>query len=199
MKLCHRLIPLAFALAWASSAPAIPLTLAVSDPAGDHTGAVDVLGLVLDFDNDSGAYEIRLTATAANPFAGDFRVNVNLFNPDTGTTAADPSFFSDDLNDLSLAVPVTVLRLSGISSSLLSWDAGDRVAFSGPVPLGVPDGLATFRTAVRDLPDVTLVDYIARGEFVAIARSVPEPGTLALVGVTLCGYLTATRRRRSPR
>jgi hypothetical protein len=32
----------------------------------------------------------ELTADAANPFIGAFRINVNLFDPDTGTTAQDP-------------------------------------------------------------------------------------------------------------
>jgi hypothetical protein len=36
-------------------------------------------------DNSTGHYTILLKTTDTNPFIGDFRININLLNPDTGT------------------------------------------------------------------------------------------------------------------
>ena len=176
------------------SAHGVPLTLSFSDPVGDNTGAVDLVGLTFNFDNSTGNYQIDLTADAANPFLGNFRLNINLFNVDTGTTAQDPSFFSDTVNDFNLAVATTMLSLVGTNSRLLSWDPGDRIAVSGPLPLGVPDGVAAFGSSVLDLPDTTSFDNMAPGEFSILGEpvSVPVPSSLVLIGLGL--GLAAGRR-----
>ncbi len=133
------------------SAKAQGLVLAFTDPVGDHCGRIDVTTMRLAFDKASGAYTITLRAGPASPFLGAFRVNVNLFNPDTGTTAQNPSFFADNLNDFDLAAPMTTLTLTGVNPRLTSWNAGDRVAPATP-PLGNPEGLSSFRSSVLDLP-----------------------------------------------
>lgn len=141
------------------------LSFSFTDPVGDaflfpgETGpATDVLGLFFTFESDTGAYEITMTSSADNPFIGDVRINVNLFNPDTGTTALNPSFFQDVVNDFSLTTPSTTITLTGSNPNLLAWEAGDRVAAcAGPggiIPeacsasLGHPDGISAFSTGV---------------------------------------------------
>ena len=127
------------------------LSFGFSDPVGDHTGRIDVVGMVFTFDSSTGAYQIQLTADAANPFIGRFRINLHLFNPDTGTTARNRSLFSDALNNFNLTTPTTVLTLEGVSSNLRAWKVGDRVATSN-IPHGGPAGSSTFRSSVLDVP-----------------------------------------------
>jgi len=94
-----------------ATAQAEPLVFSFADPVGDNTGAIDVTAMSFDFDNATGDYTITLTATTANPFVGQFRVNINLFNPDAITIA---NLFSDALNDFNLASPTTTsLTLTG--------------------------------------------------------------------------------------
>ena len=75
------------------------LHFSFDDPLSDHSGNTDVIHMDFTFDDVSGDYTILLTADAANPFQGDFRMNINLFNPATGTTAQDPSAFEHNLDD----------------------------------------------------------------------------------------------------
>ena len=196
MKFVAPLALIAIAFTQSPPAQAVPLTFSYLDPIGDQTGSVDVVGLTFDFDDSTGAYEIRLTADSANPFLGAFRVNINLFNADAGTTAADPSLFSDTFNDFNLGSATTALTLTGTNTRLIAWDVGDRVAITGPAPLGVPDGSTSFQSAVRNLPDVELEDFIAYGEFTVVRRAVPEPGMLALFGLGLAGLGVSRRRTR---
>src|SRR5439155_18475088 len=64
------------------SPPAPMLTFSFGDPAGDQRGAIDVTGMVMTFERKHGSYMIVLTAAAAHPFTGKFRVNINLYDPD---------------------------------------------------------------------------------------------------------------------
>jgi hypothetical protein len=100
------------------------------DPVGDHTGIVDVVRMDFTFDDATGAYTIVLTADPANPFVGEFRININLFYPDTGTTARNPSYFGDTGNDFNLSSPGSTIELTGTRVSLMQWVEGDRVATS---------------------------------------------------------------------
>ena len=110
----------------------------------------DLLGLVFIFDNATGAYKVIITASSANPFIGDFRFNLNLFNPNTGSTATE--FFTDQLNDFSLSTPSTSITLTGSDAKLLAWQAGDQVAAcEGPGckgGLGQPSGVPAFGSGV---------------------------------------------------
>jgi hypothetical protein len=119
---------------------------------------IDVVGLHFAFDDTTGDYEIILTASDANPFEGGFKVNVLLFNPDTGTTAQDPSWFGAGVNEFFLTTPSRGIRITGTNPRLLSWKAGDRVAACegasfpefGPClgGLGLPDGVLGFTSGV---------------------------------------------------
>lgn len=133
------------------------LTFSFSDPVGDHSGTIDLTGMTMNFDNATGNYNIILTTTAAHPFVGTFRINVNLFNPDT---TADDSFFTDNQNDFNLSVATTTVTLSGTSSKLLSWNAGDRVATS-ELPFGPPPVFPAFVTNLLNIPFGTGEDRLA--------------------------------------
>jgi len=121
-------------------------------------GVVDLVGLELVFSNTTGDYEITLYATPQNPFIGGFRVNVLLFNPDTGSLTPDPALFVDSLNDFVLATASTEVTITGTDPRLLAWDLGDRVATChgasfvelGPCTgdLGTPTGGAAFAAGV---------------------------------------------------
>jgi hypothetical protein len=145
-----------------STAQADQLTFSYTDPVADQTGAIDVTKMTVVFDNATGDYEIVLRATAAKPFVGLFRVNVNLFNPDT---APSNSLFQDVLNDFNLATATTKLTLTGTNGKLLAWNAGHRVATNTLAGLGNPPGSSFFRSAVTNFPIgfLTNEDAIAFG------------------------------------
>jgi hypothetical protein len=146
----------------ARSARADQLILSFTDPIGDQTGAIDVTKMTVLFDNSTGRYSIVLRATAANPFVGVFRVNINLFNPDT---APSQSLLQDAVNDFNLATATTKLTLMGTNSNLLAWSAGNRVATNTEAGLGNPPGSSFFRSTVTNFPIgfLTNEDAIAYG------------------------------------
>jgi len=152
---------------------AAAVLVSVTDPVGDNTGPVDVIGMDFGFNNETGNYTILLTATDAEPFLGDFRININLFNLDVGTTADDPSYFQDTINDFSLLVPSSRLILSGTNARLLSWDTGDRILLNN-LPDGTPhpDGDTLFSSVVAARPSQSLeTDVIGLDKEIAIATS----------------------------
>jgi hypothetical protein len=162
------------------------------DPVGDQIGMTDVVRMDFSFDQATGAYTILLTADAAHPFQGDFRININIFNADTGTTNPTPSFFTDTGNDYYSVSPVSTFTLTGTNANLKSWDVGDRVATSS-VPFGNPDSSSYFRSMVWELPFPSPgEDIIAYGDSAVI---VPVPGAVLLgaVGLSVAGW----RLRRS--
>lgn len=141
-----------------------PLMVHFGDPRGDSGGRVDVADMVMKYDNATGAYEISLISTADSPFVGQFRIDVNLFNPDTGTRSCTPSWFADMGNDYDLANPVREITLVGTSQNLLGWTLSDRVGTSG-APFGSPDCLGGFVSTVSDLPLISGdSDSIAGGD-----------------------------------
>jgi hypothetical protein len=153
-----------------------PVLVSVTDPVSDNTGPVDVIGMEFEFDNETGNYRILLTTTDAEPFLGDFRIDIELFNLDAGTTADDPSFFQDTINDFSLLVPSTSLILSGTNSRLLSWDTGDRILLNN-LPDGTPhpDGITDFSSVVAGRPLQSLEkDVIGLDKEIAIVTSIPS-------------------------
>src|SRR5258707_8306806 len=95
-------------------------TLTFTDPVADQTGTIDVIGMVMTF-SKTGHYRIDLTASADHPFVGEFRVNINLYNP--AVTKPSGRFFSDTCtkcevfdpsinhSDFNLTVPTTTLTL----------------------------------------------------------------------------------------
>lgn len=141
--------------------PPPPHTLSFSDPIGDPTGSIDVTGMVMSFRSNSGEYTIVLTADAAHPFLGQFRVNINLYDPSAPSgqstfqhvaqsSAFDPK--ANKGNDFDLPVAQTTLTLTGHNQVLKSWKAGDLVATSTWAGLGNPPGAALFRSSVDGLP-----------------------------------------------
>jgi hypothetical protein len=116
----------------------------------------------MTFDNMTGEYTIVLIATMTAPFLGEFRINVNLFNP---SAPATNSLFQDVLNDFNLSTGVAVIILSGTNLNLLAWDAGDVVATNTLAGLGNPPGSTFFRTSVTSVPFgfLTNEDAIAYG------------------------------------
>jgi hypothetical protein len=137
-------------------------TVSFKDPVGDQKGTIDVIGMVMTFSKKTGNYRIDLTASADHPFLGEFRVNINLYNPNVPPIS---SLFSDDCkncavfdpttnsSDFNLANPTTTLTLKkGKSRVLKKWDLGDQVAISTDAGLGNPPGVLFFRSAVANMP-----------------------------------------------
>jgi len=137
------------------------LTVSYTDPVGDQKGTIDVIGMVMTF-SKTGHYKIDLTASADHPFVGEFRVNINLYNPGVSPKAQlfsvackncavfDPAVNHSDFN---LTVPTTTLTLTkGKSKVLKTWDKGDQVAISSFAGLGSPAGVSVFRSAVANMP-----------------------------------------------
>ncbi len=146
------------------------LTISVTDPIGDHTGAIDVTRMLMDFDPATGDYQIVLKADPANPFDADFRVNINLFNVD------DPSFFSDAVNDFLLGTPTTGLILSGVSFALNGWEAGDQVFTNSLGGTPNPPGTSLFRSAVGNFPR----SFLTNEDFIAFADRT-QPATVQIL------------------
>ena len=155
-----------------------PLSVVFTDPSGDWDPPinVDLVRLELAFDPATGDYELSWEADPAHPFVGTFRLNANLYNPDTGSNAQDPAFFNDTFNDFTLAAPQTVVRLTGNNPRLSSWSAGDRVTASCPDPIGCPDAVSTFLTAVGPLSgSAEGVDRLPSQSPVILSDSAPVP------------------------
>ena len=148
-----------FSFAVVSTAQA--LTVSFTDPVGDQTGTIDVIGMVMTF-SKTGHYKIELTASADHPFLGEFRVNINLYNPSVSpktrflsVACKNCAVFDPAVNhsDFNLTVPTTTLTLmTGKSKVLKTWDKGDQVAISSFAGLGSPAGVSVFRSEVANMP-----------------------------------------------
>ena len=205
-------------IAATGNAKAGMLKFSFTDPVGDEdivhglpVVAIDVVGVDFSFDNTTGDYTIKLFADAANPFDGHFRVNVNLYNPDAGTTAV-PGFFSDTGNDMSLGSPTTLVTLVGTNTNLLAWQAGHRVAI-GTTAFGNPTdawfslfGSGVLRFVDGTVSDFDSIDYVGQdggsnGQSTAIAVIVSEnvggsvTGMSPTTGRVTCQNLTRPRRK----
>jgi hypothetical protein len=166
--------------------------ISFSDPVGDHSGAVDVTGMSLDFDS-FGNYTINLSATAANPFSGDFRININLWN------VTQDEYFQDPFNDYSLSPSQTSLSLSGANSLIADWLVSDTIATSTLAGYGNPAGSTLFRSSVADLPFQSLCqseDIIGYDGCTTTLPPVPVPAAAWLFGTALVGLVGFGRRRR---
>ena len=192
-----------------TTAHAEMLRVSFTDPLGDHTGGIDIVGFDLTFDNTTGDYQVLFRADSSGPFAGLFQIDVSLFNADAGSSTADTSFFQASKVNAAPAIfpPPTRSGFSGNSAVLRSWNLGDRIAASD-LPFGVPDDLgeAEFRTVLLSglLPDPiggpnfdpSVGDQIASGN--VVATIVPEPSGLvpAVIGCVLIVLFFFGRRCR---
>ncbi len=166
--------PLPQALPSASvTTSSFPLSFSVLDPVGDQTGPVDVTSMVMSFDNTTGQYAIVLTADAAHPFVGQFRININLFDPDVGTTNPNPSFFSDVHSDFDLTNPTTTLTFTGTQLNLEAWAAGQRVFTNSLAGTGNPDGVSLFRSSVSGFP----IGFLTNEDVIAF-RDLAQPAII---------------------
>ena len=164
--------------------------ISFSDPTGDHTGMVDVTQMSLDFDA-SGDYSIDITASASAPFTGAFRININLWN------ATLNEFFQSTFHDFDLGMSQTSINLTGNSGIITDWLPGHAIATTTLNGLGNPPGSTFFRSSVADLPfQSTCVAEDIIG-YDGCRTSIPEPTTLALMGLGLAGI--GYRRRHSKR
>jgi len=163
-----------------------PITpfVSFSDPVGDHLGQIDLVRM--EFRIDSG-YEVTYFASPANPFVGRFQLRTALFNPDAGASGSYIIAVSEEFN---LATPVTVISDSGRNPGLFAWAVGDRVAASGPDPLGVPVGVSEFASGVTE-PVSLGVDRFSSASGVV---TLPEP-TQALLHACALATLALLRRR----
>lgn len=174
-----------------AESPATICSFTFNDPMGDQgQSSADVTRLDMSFDNEDGSYVIVITADANNPFHDDFRINVNLFNPDTGSANQDPSFFVDSVNDFLLAAPVTEMILAGTNPRLRAWHIGDRVAINS-IPFGNPvdGGIRAFYTGVLQRIGLPTFQVEPIGESPYYTTVVPEPAMwllLPLLGLAGC-------------
>ena len=168
-------------------------TISFSDPVGDHTGNVDVTNMDFVFDN-SGSYTIDLTATAANPFSGQFRINVNLWN------VTLDEFFQDTFNDFDLGVTSqTSLSIAGTSSMITDWLVSHTIATSTLDGFGNPGGTTFFRSSVADLPFAPTCDsedVIGIDGCSTTVPAVPVPAAVWLFGTALLGLAGFGGRRK---
>ncbi len=161
------------------AAAAAQLHVTWLDPTGDHSGAVDITSIRLDFDNATGAYTITVSSDPLAPFLGDFRVNVNTLNMDIGTAACAQSAFVDNVNDFSFATSTTEVVLSGTSSVLTFWDSGDQIAANNDPYFNAQPCYPSFNSGVVELPFIPsdrrdLVNF-------SFATVVAEPSTALLL------------------
>ena len=167
--ICRRLaigLSLVAGLAICVPAQAQFLSISFEDPVGDQLGNTDLIGLSFTFNRETGEYEVVLIADGNMGFGDQFVVGVNLFNPDLGTRRRGRSYFHDEADIRNQGCFSTRFILRGFDDRLKEWSEGDRIAPSGPQPLGVPQGVASFTSGVAfandgDRPE----DAIAEGEF----------------------------------
>jgi len=169
------------------------LYFSFDDPVGDGYPShvppqtrIDLTGMTFTFDTITAEFETIYTADPSKPFIGEFRLNTNLFNPSTGTTNQNPSFFSDTFNDFNLSTSTTTIVLTGTNSRLLSWHLGDFVA-NDDVPFGNPSGgIGGFGSGLMDLEMMNLHGYFIGDDIdsaFATITAIPEPATLLLFGL----------------
>lgn len=177
------------------------VVLSSSDPINDQFGsAPDLTGMTFVFDSITGGYTIDLQTTDENPFVGEFRININLYNLDAGTSAQDPSYFQDTVNDYNLTATTTTLRLTGTNTRLLAWEAGDEILLNNWLDgAPSPEGSILFRSGVLGFPlgsAFTNEDMLGVEGQTDVLSAVPIPAAAWLFGSGLIALAALKRRKR---
>jgi hypothetical protein len=71
---------------------------------------------------ETAEYVIELGATEARPFIGDFRININLFNPDRGSSLDDGGFFQDSGDEMARAMIGIHPAVTRLRPPLKDWN-----------------------------------------------------------------------------
>jgi hypothetical protein len=182
------------------------LGMTYTDPTGNSRGPVNVTAMNMSWDSHQN-YTITLTADSLHPFAGQFRVSMNLYDPSAPTTFDNSAKSSEDFfslackncavfnpkvnaGDFNLGTATTSLTLTGKETILQFWSAGDQVTTSTWAGLGNPPGVSLFRSSVAGLPftfltnedligvDDTTCDPYASG---ATACTIPQTDSTATI------------------
>ncbi|WP_146583963.1 hypothetical protein [Posidoniimonas polymericola] len=178
---------MALIAAGASVAHAEMLRFAFDDIAGDPRDNFDVTRVEVTFDNQTGDYTIVAESTAEHPFSGSHRLYLSVFNPDTTATSTT---FGVGRYSFSSPTPTTRQERSGISSDLVGWMAGERVAsydlFGSASSDIVYSVLGGNRGGFNNSDEI-------RDDTVIVRAPVPEPAVLAVL--PWCGVLLFGSRR----
>jgi hypothetical protein len=106
--------------------------------------------MVMVFNRATGDYKIFVLAEPSHPFAGSYRVAINLYNQDLGTSSEDPAFFSALIDEFWFlgSDTTTMQALCGTNLRLKSWRVGNRVFTNSLGGTGNPEGCYLFRSSV---------------------------------------------------
>lgn len=119
------------AFGMATSAKAEELTLHFSDPAGEVSTVLDFTGMDFSFNPATGDYRARIFSSDAIPFPSSgnlFHIYLNLVNLDRQASGTGFELLSIVQEHRTVRFAPGYIDLTGSSSILTSWQAGDRIA-----------------------------------------------------------------------
>lgn len=156
------------------------------DPLADGMARGDVSSVRLQFDS-SGHWTASWYADPLHPFNGNVRFNLNLFDTALGNAALAqaPQVSLDGFHDFQRGSAGSY-SYSGQTSFLSNWHVGDVVTTANGT---------NFISGLVDQQSPFASDKLFAKA--AIARSVPEPASLALIATTLGALMLARFSRRS--
>lgn len=119
------------AVGMAATLQAEEFTLHFSDPAGEASTVLDISGMDFSFNPVTGDYRARISSSDAIPFPSSgnlFRIYLNLVNLDRQESSAGFELLSIVQDRRTVSFSPDYIYLTGVSSILMSWQAGDRIA-----------------------------------------------------------------------